>query len=272
MPKPKWLIAKPALKSSEREFIWEHRHNAGYRNVYSMTDDAGLRGRIVRELTLLPRHEKILIPGCGSKDLLQKDIAKKVPGCKYVLCTDFPRVAAIPAMKNRNQAIEYKGLDSAKLGIGKQFDAVVIVNSVISESDVENRKILASCFRALKPGGHLIGFFPTIFWAVDFAITSKSRQWREYCDKRVDLDTFSEGAFSKGKKKGGQDIQIFYSPLLLNHILKETGFVRRRLEIYFLDSDFFVKEGKKVYGIADPDLRAYELFVTAQRPAVARRA
>ena len=266
MPKRKWLIAKPALDLSDREYIWEHRHGAGYNKVYSMTDDAALRARIVRELAGLPHHKKILIPGCGSKDRLQKDIAKKVPGCKHVLCTDFAKVAAIPARRNRNQAIEYRGLDSGKLGISKEFDAVVIVNSVISESDLENRNILASCFRALKPGGYLTGFFPTIFCALDFAITSKSPQWRRYVKKRVDLDTFSEGI------KGKWDTQIFYSPLLLDHILRETGFVRRKLEIYFLDTPYFVKEGKSVYGITDPDLRAYELFVTVQRPAVARRA
>jgi SAM-dependent methyltransferase len=266
MRKPKWLIAKPTLEPSDREYIWEHRHNAGYNKVYSMTDDAALRGRIVRELAARPRHQKILVPGCGSKDRLQKDIAKKVPGCKHVLCTDFPSVAAIPARKNRNRTIEYKGLDSGKLGIRKEFDAVVVVNSVISESDLENRKILAACFQALKPGGYLMGFFPTIFCSVDFAITSKSAQWRRYVKKRVDLDTFSEGI------KGKWDTQIFYSPLLLDHILRETGFVRRKLEIYFLDTAYFLKEGRSVYGITDPDLRAYELFVTAQRPGVARRA
>jgi SAM-dependent methyltransferase len=267
MPKPKWLITKPALKTSERKSFWEQHHAEGYQKIYSMTDDPALRARIVSELASLRTRRKILIPGCGSKYLLERDIAEKVPGCKYVLCTDFAKVAAIAARQNRNRAIEYKGLDSAKLGITKQFDAVVIVNSVLSDRDAENRKIIASCFRALKPGGYLIGFFPTIFWALDIALTTKSPYWRAYLRRHVELETFSEGAYLKGQKKSGPNTQIYYGPLLLNQILKEAGFVKRKLENYFLDSGFFVEQGKNMYGITDPDVSAYEMFVTAQRPA-----
>ena len=262
--KHKWLITKPKLTGAQRKAVWEERHASGYSNVYSMTDDPELRARIVSELSALPAHADILVPGCGSKGLLEKDIAAKVPGCRHVLCTDFAKVAAIPAENNRNPVIEYKGLDSAKLGLKEQFDAIVIVNSVLSDNDAENRKIIASCYDALKPGGRLIGFFPTIFWSLDLALTSKSPEWRQYYEDHVDLDTFSEG------EKESPDAQIFYSPLLLNLILKEAGFEKRRQENYFLDSDFFTKQGKEMYDIDDPDLAAYELFVTAEKPKTPR--
>ena len=263
-PPAKWLLKGKTQSPAQRRAYWEQNHEDGYKDVFSVTEDPALRAYIVDALADLPSHQKILIPGCGSKGLLEQSIAVSLPGCQHVLCTDFAKVVGIPAAANKNALIEYRGIDSGKLDMKGQFDAIVVVNSILSDNDSENRKILKSCLKALKPGGSLIGFFPTVFCALDFAITSKLPEWKSYLQNNVDLETQSEHEEPQNVR------QTFYSPLLLNQILKEAGFKDRKMGVYFFDSAFFHRQSQALYGITDTDLTVYEFFVTAKRPLAPR--
>jgi SAM-dependent methyltransferase len=255
----KWLI--PEGPAYDREAYWEQTHEGGYDTVFSVTDDPALRQTIINELGKQSDPGKILIPGCGSKAILEQDIAARLAGCKGIVCTDFNKVVAIARKRNTNPAIKYMARNSVRLGLKDKFDAVVIVNSIVSDSDIENREILASCYDALKPGGKLVGLFPTVFCTADLALTTQEPEWLDYYTKNVDLTSFSETEPKQGIK------QIFYPPMLLRHIVKEAGFSDVTMGVHFFDSDHFRQEAERLYGIKDPDVNIYEFLVTARKPA-----
>ena len=117
------------------------------------------------------------------------------------------------------------------LGFEEQWDVVVNVNGILSERDEENRDILDSCFRALKPGGVLLGMFPTIFSAPYISYVDNDPDWLEV----VDLE---RSAYYEDKQKLWQ---IFYTPLRLRRVLIESGFKLKKMEIFFCDSDYFLE-------------------------------
>lgn len=244
------------LNDSERQKYWEKTHcEENYETVWSMTDDAEVRKKVVKEISNYDTPKNILIPGCGSKVALQNEIAKNFT-TSNILCTDYEGVVDIAKKQRNEDNIQYKALNSTCLGFKDEWDIVIIVNSVLSESDEENRTILKSCYSALKPGGILIGFFPTIFASVDIAHLESTRERMAFID--IDKSSFYEEK---------QNIwQIFYTPLRLRIILKELNFIRDRVEIYFCDSDYFVNHSKEYYGIENHDLPIYEHFVLAHKP------
>jgi SAM-dependent methyltransferase len=253
----KWEINQNnTLSKEEREQYWENKHcNENYKTVWSMTDDKAVRQKIIDTLSNHINVSKILIPGSGSKVLLQNEIAHQYPD-SFILCTDFKNVISIAEKQQNANNIKYEARDSANLGFDKEWDVVVIVNSILSESHTENREILASCYKALKPGGILVGFFPTIFAGVDIAnLESNDQRILNYVD-------IKNSSFYEAK----QNIwQIFYTPLRLRFLLRETGFINFRMEIFFCDSEYFINQSREYYGIDDPDLPIYEHFVIAHK-------
>ena len=265
--KRKWLVEPDNIRSEEgRRKYWEQEHSEdSYNNVFSVTEDKGVRDDIVAELAKLPSHSDILIPGCGSKALLEKAIAEGLDDCDRIVCTDFPEVVKIASGFNKESKVEYRGVNSKDLGIKEEFDAVVIINSVVSDSDLENREILKACFDSLKPGGVLIGLFPTIFVPLDIYSTSANELWMDWFKDNVDLKSQAEHDPVQG------DTQIFYTPLKLRYVLKEAGFeVDRKdsMSTYFFDTSFLLKQAKDMYGIDDPDVPIYENFVVARKPII----
>ena len=57
--------------------------------------------------------------------------------------------------------------------------------------------------------------------------------------------------------------QLFYSPLLLRHVLQQAGFGIETFELFFCDSDNFKSQSRQLYGIFDTDIVLYEFFVKA---------
>lgn len=254
--KNKWVIHNSKkLSFEERKKYWENTHaNDKYESVWSLTEDKTIRDKIVNEISLIDKISRIIIPGCGSKVHLQNQIANSLNNIDEIICTDFNRVIEIASKKNNSSKISYVERDSSNLMYNCEFDVSIIVNSVLSEDDIENRNILLSCYDSLRPNGTLIGFFPTIFCALDIANIDKS-EWLPHID--VKNNSFYEEV---------QKIwQIFYTPLRLRLILKEAGFIVDKMEVFFCDSPYFLKHSKEYYNLNDTDIVIYELFVVATK-------
>lgn len=254
--KPKWLIeAEGTLTTSERRRMWEELHERGdYKDVFSVTEDETFRRKILDVLSGHGNVRSVLVPGCGSRVFLQRDLAQ-ITSIEEICCTDFERVVDIAAQQLSHPKVTYMAKDSADLGYRNRWDAVVVVNSVLSESDAENRAMMFSFYEALRPGGILVGYFPTIFCAVDIDAVDPSAG----LGSRIDLKRSRIH-----EKKQGMD-QIFYTPLRLRLVLREAGYRLGRMEVAFCDSDFFIMQGAQYYGFTDPDAVVYELFVVAKK-------
>lgn len=251
-----WNIENAELTPIDRKKYWEDTHyNKNYKTVWSMTEDIGVRDKILYQLSLQKPLSKILIPGCGSKVLLQNDIGAKYPKTSIV-CSDYEKVIEVAKHQDNVKNIEYMALDSANIGMQDEFDVVVIVNSILSDSHKENIAILNSCFQSLKPGGKLIGFFPTVFAIIDIASIENNHD-------RMKLVTLEKSSFYEEKQKIRQ---VFYTPLRLRHILKEVGFIRDVVEVFFCDSEYFTRHSNKYYGIKNSDTPIYEHFVVVHKP------
>ena len=249
----------PDLKTNDIERTqeyWEKIHcEDDYKPVWSMTEDKGVRKKNIDELNKLPSCAEILILGCGSKTLLQNDLAESLLNCHKITCTDFSKVIEYALSQENNSKIVYEAKDSADLQYEDQFDVVVVVNSILSDSDQENREILSSCFKALKPGGSLIGFFPSVFCALDMAYLEDDFKRAEQIDLK--RNTYSDEI---------QEVtQIFYTPLRLRMVMQEAEFSLNKMEIYFCDSPYFLNHTKEFYGIEDPDVVIWEQLVVAKK-------
>lgn len=88
--------------------------------------------------------------------------------------------------------------------MGREVRCAVIVNSIVSEDDRENRQMLRSCTQALRPGGLLAGFFPTVFANLDIGHLDENAEWLRRSD--LPTNTFYEAAHDA--------TQIFYTDLL----------------------------------------------------------
>lgn len=253
----KWLIDfDDGLDAAQRQELWERQHASGYgENVWSVTEDKTIRDRLISKIEGLNQFSRILIPGCGSEVHLQNDLARRLPNVERIMCTDHEGVVGLAMQKESDPLVTYESRKSTDLGWEDYWDVVVAVNSVLSASDTENRQILRSCHEALRPGGAIVGYFPTIFAA--FEIQS------------IDARAIT-GAIDVHKclfyEERQRMHQIFYSPLRLRRILKEAGFRLDLMEIVFFDSEeHFADESKRYYGMDDPDLAVYELLVVAYR-------
>jgi len=254
----KWPIApKTVLSDAERRQYWETTHaEENYETVWSMTEDPDVRNKLTREIQAIDRYEKILVPGCGSKTVLEQQFAERLSDVREICCTDYPGVVEVARRHCQHEKIRYEARDLRHLNFDREWDIVAIVNSVLSESDAENRQILKSCFEALAPGGALVGMFPTIFAPIDIAYLEKTRDRLQY----VDLERSS---LYETKQKIWQ---IFYTPLRLRQILKEAGYRLEKMEIFFCDSPYFLEHSRQYYGMDDPDNVIYEFSIVARKP------
>ena len=220
-----------------------------------MTDDPGVCDRIAGTLR---DHEakQILVPGAGSRTGLQECLAAELPQLQRLVCSDFPDVISLGEKNFSHPLIDYRAADSTSLPWSSEFDAAVVVNSILSDSDRENRQMLASIRETLRPEGVLVGFFPTVFASFEIASVSDDRERRA----TVDLER------STKYEPAQDDHQIFYTPLRLRMILREAGFEIALMEVYFLDSDYFRAEENEwnEFTIDDEDLVLYEHYVVAR--------
>jgi len=254
--KKKWLITpKKALTATKREKYWVSSHrNKAYGDVFSITEDEACRARIMTALNEVGKVASVLVPGCGSRTFLQETLVQ-CHAIRKICCTDFAGVVQIAKQHFMHPKVQYLARNSTKLGFENEWDAVVVINSVLSESDKENRLMLSSFCKALRPDGVLIGYFPTILCALDIDHLDSRLGWT----KRIDMQ---RNSFYEPKQRIHQ---IFYTPLRLRYIIKEAGFNLEKMEIHFCDSDYFIKHGAKYYGLRDKDAVIYSLFVVARK-------
>jgi hypothetical protein len=248
----KWLIPDAvSMTREERAAYWEDVHeNADYGNVYSLTDDHALRDLLLSDLVAADAHD-ILIPGCGSRVELQRQIVEELP-LAMVHCVDFPGVVAVAERRFQHPNVTYTGADVTDLTEHGRYDALVHVTSVVSERDLENRAIMRSTTRCLTKGGRFLGIFPTVFATLDIAVTT-GETWRA---ENVDLNTSRYNEPTQGVS------QIFYTPLRLRRIAKECGLTEIRMGVFFNDSDYLRAEGSRHYGLLDQDAVLYHLYLT----------
>jgi SAM-dependent methyltransferase len=260
----RWLIP-PGEAGGHISFdaarYWDLRHGQlEYENVYSVTEDAKLRMRLVdllRAVIQSDRPSKVLIPGCGSRACLERELVDSFSRLS-ILATDYPGVVEAAAARLRHPRVKFAARDTRRLGLDSDFDAAVVVNSVLSDCDPDNRSILRSVHAALNPKGLLVGLFPTIFAPTDIGLCEERERWRlELVDLSNSRYCFDEYA---------RTTHILYTPLRLRTILREAGFDALSMEIFFCDSPCLRSEASRVYGLEGEDLVLYELLVTARKP------
>jgi hypothetical protein len=96
----KWEIEHDTvLLDSDRKKYWEHTHTVeNYETVWSLTDDVEVRQKIIDALSNCKDVSKILIPRCGSKVLLQNEIADNFPK-SLIICSDYQGVIDVVKKK-----------------------------------------------------------------------------------------------------------------------------------------------------------------------------
>lgn len=115
--------------------------------------------------------------------------------------------------------------------------------------------MLTECYRVLKNNGKLYGFFPSIFSGFEIALL---HPYFAFALTHGMIDIIKNSVQESNQTMA----QIFYSPIRFNHIIKKIGFKRKKMEMYFLDTSYFLQESKRVYGSEmDSETVIWEMFV-----------
>lgn len=258
---PTWMIPSRVAGCTDAREYWESRHGRlDFENVYSVTEDPELRREIIGLLTeaLDPRTPcRILVPGCGARALLERDLVRSVPAWS-ILATDYPGVARAAAERLQHPRVAYCGKDTRALELTAEYDAAVVINAVLSDSDVDNRAMLRSVYEAIRPGGFFIGLFPTIFAPADIGYCEERERWR------LELVDLLHSRYCFDEHVGAT--HILYTPLRLRAILREAEFMAVHMEVFFCESPCLREQAARVYGLEGADAVLYELLVTCRKP------
>ena len=212
-----------------------------------------------------PSVKKILISGCGPQTSLQECIITNFQNVEEVVCNDYCESAINLARTNYSHPkVKYLLKPTEDLSYYRNyFDAVLVVNSILSSDHELNIRALEEIYRTLKLGGQLIAIFPTVFCACELVYMrlnghQELSKWRE--KNWINLENSSFYDSEQGIWKTG------YTPNQLNSILKKIGFKRERMEIYFFDNDYFVEQAEIVHGIPkDGDSCIWELLAILRK-------
>jgi ubiquinone/menaquinone biosynthesis C-methylase UbiE len=151
---------KNKIETEKKHWNNDYEKNK-YSNVFSITDNKN----ICKDLTKGIRKEtkNILIVGCGIKTNLQSYIIKKYKHIESIHCTDWSETAIEKAKENySHKKITYENEDTSNFSYKEgSFDYIIISNSILSNSDLLNRKMIEECYRVLKKSGFL-GIFHNI--------------------------------------------------------------------------------------------------------------
>jgi ubiquinone/menaquinone biosynthesis C-methylase UbiE len=251
----KWQI--PSLP--ETPAPWDRDHQGGYTNVWGITHDKCTRDALLK---CIPNGtQTILIPGCGSETHLQQHLIDEHKELHEVHCTDWSQEAINRARASfSNRKVQYRKENTASLSyVDGTFDVALIVNSILSSDDKLNHDMVRECYRVLRPGGKLIGFFPTILCALDMSyLDANFSKLRESGAIRLEHSTFFE------EKQGLR--QIYYTPLRLARIAKEAGFHREKFEVVFFDSELMQKETERYYQVPEGnDVFIWEILAVLRK-------
>lgn len=266
----KWLIEKEAdLETGPEEEKWTQIHQDGY-HIWSMSADASVQQKIAAAIESI-RHEDILLVGCGSVVDLQLMLVRRFADIRQIVCIDFEPVIKLAAQKGTDEKISYQAKDARDMGYHCCFDVVINVNSILCSADADNRRILSSCNQALKEGGSLIGFFPTVFCQEE--VLSLEKRYNRF--KRAWAKRKGGPAFPHTLLSPEHDIldlmaehgQLYYTPLYLRMLLRQAGFEIDTFALFFCESEGFREQARKMHGITDEDVLIYEFFLHAKKRA-----
>lgn len=224
------------LTDAEREQVWRTVHARGYRDeeVWSVTRDPGMRARMVKRLSGLAAHGRLLLPGCGSVTLLQEELLQGCPGVEELVCTDFAGAIEVASAHLQHPRVVWAAWDSTRLHErwSSHFDVVMPVNSVLSDSDAINRAMIRSFHEVLRPGGHLLGLFPCIHAVHElYRFIPESARGEVAQREAVDAHERTCTWFPGDPELPHALPQIFYTINDLRVILDEAGFDLSTLHI-----------------------------------------
>lgn len=253
----KWLIPS---HPGTTEKPWEEEYTQhGYSRVWSITPDVPTREALLQFVPHTVRT--VLIPGCGSETALQQHLLEAFPQVEEVWCTDWTQNALDRAAYAFNHPkVRYQQEDTARLSFSDgSFDVVLVINAILGAEDALNRAMVKECYRTLREGGRFIGFFPTIFCALEHSYLSPRVQFF----RTAGFLSVEDNAFYDKERRTRQR---YYTPLRLARICKEAGFTRERFEIFFFDSEYAQRRTEKIYGIPpDSDLFLWEVLAVLKK-------
>jgi hypothetical protein len=79
----------------------------------------------------------VVVPGCGARAWLEAGLVAAFPTLE-ILATDYPAVVQGAAARLCLPRVRFADRDIRELGLGPEFDAAVVTNSVLSDSDVDS--------------------------------------------------------------------------------------------------------------------------------------
>ena len=143
---------------------WDPLADAYREKVYSITSFPEKVARILETIRQINREQiRILIVGCGSEIYLQKAILNEFSDAQIV-ATDWSKKMLRVSRSNFNDnRLTYVRADTCNLPSSwkKSFDIVLTTNSIIPETRTEIAEMYSSIFKTLRPGGKLVGYFPS---------------------------------------------------------------------------------------------------------------
>ena len=132
------------MTQEARRAYWEAEHRDNdYEGVFTVSQDEVVVSRCV-EVAERRGSRTVLVAGCGSNVSIQRALLDRVATVECVVGVDFPGVVEVAATRLDDPRARWVGADIATDGCGEQADMIITINSVLSDSDEENRSILLS--------------------------------------------------------------------------------------------------------------------------------
>jgi SAM-dependent methyltransferase len=254
----RWLIPDTAAEQRSEKNYWEAEHrDRNYESTFSVGEDEGVTSSIVRATLMASPCQHVLIAGCGSRVDLQRALLRDASVATRVTATDFGAVIEIARERYSHPRLKYVALEDAAQ-FRRAFDVVVAVNVLVSDSDMENRKLVGEWAEALRSNGTLVMLAPLLVCGQELALlTGRDDLWACF-----DLKGSSWTETYQGTR------QVEYTPLRLRRILREVGLGLIELRIVFLEGASSRQQARSSYGLDDEDLVVYEQLVVARRRAI----
>lgn len=232
----------------ERE-IWEETHGKlGYSNkVFSLLDSNLVLNKFTQELMPFQNKTemKVLIPGCGSNVNLQLCCHNVLGDKTSIYALDWSKVAIdISKRKTDMLGINVRYINQSYYDLSLNpsfFDIIIMSNAIVSESHENNVTALTNLTNLLKPGGSLLGLFPSPFNMLDYALTNDdAKEWLIDGTVNVKERRIYEKKFG---------CQRFFSPLELYILIKKINCHVENFELFFYDDENFANQIASLYNL-----------------------
>lgn len=250
----RWLIPDSQERLDRKDY-WVAAHGERqYADVFSVSEDDSVRARIVGAALRSPVCRQILIAGCGSRVALQRDLIAQAGNDATITATDYRAVVDLARARFSHPRLNYVALEE-RARFERRFDAVIAVNVLVSDSDSENRRLLAEWSDSLVHNGRLVILLPILSSGYELGTLGE----------RPDLLECLDGPTSRWTEKHQGIVEIEYLPLRLRRMLKEVGLKLIELSIVFFEGAESRRQTFTHYGIDDDDLLVYEQLAIAVR-------